>query len=77
MTDVGDLNRFWHFKLCFKFNKIDVFRALDNEGAQYLGQFQQLPQQAAARYFPADFSQMIFFNLWYFLSILTNYQLLF
>ena len=30
------------------------------EGTQYLGQFQQILQQAEVRYFPADFSQMIF-----------------
>ena len=60
MTDIGDLNRFVHFKICFKFNKIDVFRVQDNEGTLYLGQFHQLPQKAAIRYFPADFAQLIF-----------------
>ena len=50
---------------------------LDNESTLYLSQVQQPLKVAAARYFPVDFSQMTFFNLWYFLSILTNYQLLF
>ena len=60
MTDVGDLNKLGHFKVCFKFNKIDVFRVLDNESTLYLSQVQQPLKMAAARHFPADFLQMIF-----------------
>ena len=46
------------------------------DGTYYLSQVQHPLKVAAARYFPVDFSQMTFFNLWYFLSIPINYQLL-
>ena len=60
MTDIGDLNRFGHLIIWFKFNEIDVFRVLDNESTLYLSQVKQPLKVAAARHFPADFLQMIF-----------------